>query len=77
MISSMKFKAKSAALLLGGLSVLQLYAQQDPSYTHFAYNKLLYNPAYAGASNNFCLNAINQDWRGEKERGRSLRRIYF
>ena len=65
MVSSMKFKAKSAALLLGGISILQLQAQQDPSYTHFAYNKLLYNPAYAGASNNFCLNAINhQQWVG-------------
>ncbi len=48
-----------------GLSVLHLQAQQDPSYTHFTYNKLLYNPAYAGASDNFCLNAINhQQWVG-------------
>ena len=49
-------KALAAWVLLGFASI-QLQAQQDPSYTHFTYNKLLYNPAYAGASDNFCLNA--------------------
>lgn len=45
-----------AVLGFGGF--VQLQAQQDPSYTHFIYNKLMYNPAYAGASNQFCLNAV-------------------
>jgi type IX secretion system PorP/SprF family membrane protein len=43
-------------------------AQQDPNFTHFAYNRLLFNPAYAGASGNFCLNAINhQQWVGYED----------
>ncbi len=61
---------KTACLALGclGWTFTQLQAQQDPSYTHFTYNKLLYNPAYAGASDNFCLNAINhQQWLGYKD----------
>lgn len=41
-----------------------LMAQQDPYYTHFAYNKVFLNPAYAGASGSFCINAIShQQWR--------------
>ena len=60
-------KALAAWVLLGFASI-QLHAQQDPSYTHFTYNKLLYNPAYAGASDNFCLNAINhQQWLGYRD----------
>jgi len=60
-------KALAAWVLLGFAST-QLQAQQDPSYTHFTYNKLLYNPAYAGASDNFCLNAINhQQWLGYRD----------
>jgi len=29
---------------------LNLQAQQDPLYTHFMFNKLVYNPAYAGTN---------------------------
>lgn len=40
------------------------FSQQDPYYTHFTYNKVLLNPAYAGASGSFCINAItHQQWR--------------
>lgn len=47
---------------------LVVLAQQDPSYTHFTFNKVLLNPAYAGASGNFCLNAItHQQWRGYED----------
>lgn len=50
----------AAALLLPEISK----AQQDPYYTHFTYNKVFLNPAYAGASGSFCLNAIShQQWR--------------
>jgi type IX secretion system PorP/SprF family membrane protein len=53
------------AMLIVGLGALPLVAQQDPMYTHFTFNKVLYNPAYAGASGQFCLNAItHQQWLG-------------
>lgn len=40
-------------------------AQQDPYYTHWAFNKILFNPAYAGASGSFCINAIgHRQWVG-------------
>jgi type IX secretion system PorP/SprF family membrane protein len=53
------------AMLIAGLGALPLVAQQDPMYTHFTFNKVLYNPAYAGASGQFCLNAItHQQWLG-------------
>lgn len=43
---------------------VMLLAQQDPYYTHFTYNKVFINPAYAGASGSFCINAItHQQWR--------------
>ncbi|MBS3914277.1 MAG: type IX secretion system membrane protein PorP/SprF [Bacteroidetes bacterium] len=46
------------------LAPLAASAQQDPYYTHFTYNKVLLNPAYAGASGSFCINAItHQQWR--------------
>jgi type IX secretion system PorP/SprF family membrane protein len=58
-------------LLAGGS-----YAQQDPIFTHFSYNKLLYNPAYAGASDQFCLNAItHQQWRGYEDQTSTLKPV--
>ncbi len=58
-------------VLIGGSD---LRAQQDPSYTHFTYNKLMYNPAYAGASNQYCLNAItHQQWLGYEDQTKLLK----
>ena len=49
-------------------------AQQDPMFTHFTYNKLFYNPAYAGASGQYCLNAItHQQWLGFDDQTSYLR----
>ncbi|MBL7812192.1 MAG: type IX secretion system membrane protein PorP/SprF [Bacteroidetes bacterium] len=49
-------------------------AQQDPYYTHFAYNKVFLNPAYAGASGRFCINAVtHQQWRGFQEQTASYK----
>jgi type IX secretion system PorP/SprF family membrane protein len=42
---------KLLILLAVLLSGIQLQAQQDHQYTQFMYNKLLINPAYAGARN--------------------------
>ncbi len=41
------------------------FSQQDPYYTHYAFNKILFNPAYAGASGSFCVNAnAHRQWMG-------------
>ncbi|MFZ9662983.1 MAG: type IX secretion system membrane protein PorP/SprF, partial [Bacteroidia bacterium] len=51
--------------LIALVAPVALSAQTDPLFTHFTFNKLLYNPAYAGASGQYCLNAINhQQWLG-------------
>ena len=60
--------------VLGCCSASMLQAQQDPQYTHFTYNKLLYNPAYAGASDQFCLNAVHrQQYMGFEDQTAYLR----
>jgi type IX secretion system PorP/SprF family membrane protein len=54
-------------LLVLGSAVIPFMgkAQQDPYYTHYAFNKILYNPAYAGASGSFCINGIaHRQWLG-------------
>lgn len=43
-------------------------AQQYPQFTHFSFNKILYNPAAAGDNGYFCVNANNhQQYRGLHE----------
>lgn len=40
-----------------------LIAQQDPQFTQFMHNKLIYNPGYAGTSDAICFNALyRQQW---------------
>lgn len=39
-------------------SVLQLSAQQEPQFTQFMFNKLVYNPGYAGSDGGPCVAAI-------------------
>lgn len=57
-------KLSKVVFFIAAVSPLSVFAQQDPYFTHFAYNKVLLNPAYAGASGSFCLNAItHQQWR--------------
>jgi type IX secretion system PorP/SprF family membrane protein len=69
MLTRKTFKYACLLWLMMGYHAVTVKAQQDPSYTHFTYNKLLYNPAYAGASDNFCLNAINhQQWLGYRDK---------
>jgi len=36
-----------------------LKAQQDPYTTHYAFNRMLYNPALAGSGNKFCVSALS------------------
>src|SRR3954465_7707739 len=40
-------------------------AQQDPQFTQFMYNKLIYNPGYAGTSGAICgVAQFRQQWVG-------------
>jgi len=68
-------KRKILGSLLIGVGIIgTVGAQQDPSYTHYAFNKLLYNPAYAGSSGNFCLNIVNhQQWLGYEDQSSVLK----
>lgn len=39
------------------------FAQQDPQFTQFMHNKLIYNPGYAGTSQAICANVLyRQQW---------------
>ena len=55
---------KNIYFVLGMLLLLPVcgFAQSDTHYTMFMYNKLLYNPAYAGSRN---LTSINADYRDQ------------
>lgn len=51
-------------ILLGGITY-NCSAQQDAHYTQFMFNKLYYNPAYAGSAGDFCVSAIyRRQWIG-------------
>ncbi|MFI5195854.1 MAG: type IX secretion system membrane protein PorP/SprF [Chitinophagales bacterium] len=52
-------------LLLAFLQRQEAYAQSDQHYTMFMYNKLLYNPGYAGSRDVMSANAVYRDqWTG-------------
>ena len=43
-------------MLLIAVSMIKperVYAQQDPLYTHYMFNKMVYNPAYTGINREF------------------------
>ncbi|MSP58649.1 MAG: type IX secretion system membrane protein PorP/SprF [Flavobacteriaceae bacterium] len=62
------------ASFFGILAPLFVSAQTDPLFTHFTFNKLLYNAAYAGASDQFCINAIShQQWLGYDDESQRLK----
>jgi type IX secretion system PorP/SprF family membrane protein len=51
-------------LLLSGI-LGRISAQQDPQYTMFYFNKMLYNPAYAGAKDGICATMLGRfQWNG-------------
>lgn len=42
-----------------------VFAQQDPHFTQYTYNKLLVNPAYAGSKDGYNINIVNRtQWIG-------------
>lgn len=58
---------KIISLALGLLLVAMCMAQQEPQYSQFMYNKLGYNPGYAGSSESACLSCIyRSQWIGLK-----------
>lgn len=47
------------------MSAFALFAQQEPQYTHYAFNRLAYNPAIAGSMGNGVLAALYRNqWSG-------------
>lgn len=45
-----------------------VFAQQLPQYTQYMFNKIAYNPGYAGAGNGICVGGlVRQQWAGFKE----------
>lgn len=63
-----KMIKKTVALALIVLAFGASKAQQYPQFTHFSFNKILFNPAAAGESGYFCVNANNhQQYRGLNE----------
>lgn len=58
----MKRILPSTHLFLGFVSlfsVLKLAAQQDPYTTHYAFNRMMFNPAAAGAGDKFCFSVLS------------------
>lgn len=61
---------KPAKLFLFGLIVIMPFigfSQQEPQFTQYMFNRLSYNPAYAGSNGAICLTAFNRNqWMGLK-----------
>jgi type IX secretion system PorP/SprF family membrane protein len=49
----MKKLLSKVAIILAGFTGVA-YAQQDPQFTQWMYNRLIYNPGYAGTSGGMC-----------------------
>ena len=56
------------------LGATLLFGQNDIGWTHFGFNRLAYNPAYAGGENTFAASALyrNQWWSGVEGAPRSV-----
>jgi type IX secretion system PorP/SprF family membrane protein len=58
----MKRLLTRVALIMAGITGV-VHAQQDPQFTQFMYNKLIYNPGYAGTSGAICgVAQFRQQW---------------
>ena len=58
-------KSLLIGFLCGFIMVFDIIAQQDPHYSHYMFNHLAVNPAYAGSSDVICLTAVHrQQWVG-------------
>lgn len=62
--------ARFSVMLISILSAGVTYAQQDPQYTQFMYNKLPQNAAYTGSREALSIRALYRDqWSGNKNGG--------
>jgi type IX secretion system PorP/SprF family membrane protein len=58
-------KRKIKVVLIGLLFMNLLCAQQDPQYSHYMFNQMAYNPAYAGSSPDIVSNLTwREQWMG-------------
>jgi len=52
-------------LLLGvallALSITNVYGQQEPQFTHFMFNRAVYNPAYVGSTQALCATVVQHN----------------
>lgn len=56
---------KGILLLPLALTLVSAYAQQDPMFTKYIFNSLVFNPAYAGSREHLSMTAIyRQQWTG-------------
>lgn len=58
------FMQKTFTRIVFGIMLLlavQVHAQQDPQYSQFMFNKLAYNPAYAGSSDKICVTMLGRN----------------
>lgn len=59
------FKFRHITVVLITVLSITTYAQQEPQITHFMFNKLSYNPGFAGVRDAICLNGLaRQQWVG-------------
>lgn len=73
LIRKMKQHLHKRTVLLGYVLLLCAFtatAQQAPYYTNFMFNKLPYNPGYAGSKDAICATVLyHQQWQGYKADG--------
>lgn len=56
--------------LLGVLATLEVKAQQEAQFTHYMFNKLIYNSAYAGSRQGICATlGVRNQWTGWQSTG--------
>ena len=61
----MKFLHYVAAIWLLSISLSTAQAQQDPTFTKYLFNGLVYNPGFAGSNDYLTINALHrQQWLG-------------
>lgn len=59
---------KNITIIIFLLFSLPLFSQQEPQYTQYMFNKLAYNPGFAGACTGICVGGlIRQQWVGFKD----------
>jgi type IX secretion system PorP/SprF family membrane protein len=67
-MKKMKNMKKLILVLILGLTISAGYAQQDPIYTQYMFDKMILNPAYTGTTDALSINMIDRfQWVGMKD----------